>query len=196
MARRRSLGLLLIPALALSACGATSVHGISTGQLVHPPGSKHLGSRSIPMGTVTPPATTAASSPSPSTVLPLATPTIEVGVAPATTTTTAPPCSGEPSSSVEVSKALGGGISVSGEVTNGRSDTIDDVEVFFEVSPSGGGNAYVSGSILPGGKASWTQTILGQSNANDAAVVSSITYDDEDSFGLGCWTPGFGTTGP
>jgi hypothetical protein len=177
MARRNSaIGLMAIVALGVSACAGPPAHGISTKQLVYPPGSTHL--KLSRVSTTTVPPTTTSTTGAISVPPPTATATAPPP-SPAETTTTQQPCTGELSSTI--TEEMDGGST--GTVTNGRTDAVEYVEVWYF-----GGSAYVYDSIPPGGSATW-------SGPAGSPPVSSITYVDE-SFGQGCAGYETGGTSP
>lgn len=115
---------------------------------------------------------------------------------PEETTTTEFLCSGELSSTISIASAFGGGYTVSGTVANGRTDAVNDVQVWFGTTTLVGDYANVdAGSIPPSGLASWSKFENGVATQSDQGYVTSITYQDEAQ-GEDCTLPGFGGRSP
>jgi hypothetical protein len=115
------------------------------------------------------------------------------------TTTSAPappPCTGETSTTIEITNVQNASgtydVTISGVVTNGRSDTLTQVEVWFgysggDGSLGGGGTAFTRIDPLAAGtESSWSDYLVDQTSPAENPFVDTITYNDESTTGSYC----------
>ena len=82
-------------------------------------------------------------------------------------------------------------VTISGVVTNGRSDALTQVEVWFGYNggsgDSGSGTAFTQADPLAvGAESSWSDSLFNQISPVENPIVNSITYNDESTTGSYC----------